>query len=331
MTPAQTVDQPALNSPAQPLVSVIIPAYNVATHIGEALQSVFNQTWSSYEVIVINDGSSDTETLEEALGPHRNRICYLKQENRGAAAARNEGLRVAKGRYVAFLDADDFWLPQYLSEQVNFIEGSKADLVYADALLTRDSGISRGTYMEASPSQGEVTSVSLLSAKCNVITSGVLARRDVIIEVGMFDETIRRGHDFDLWFRLTKHGARLSYQRQVLLGYRISESGLSGDSEQQILRELTLLDILQRRGGLTPEEEDALKATLSRNKIGLALERGKAQLLKQHFSEAQKSFAEASAFSVNWKLRLALIGLRVAPRMLRHVYLWRTKARVGDK
>jgi hypothetical protein len=181
--------------------------------------------------------------------------------------------------------------------------------------------------MEASPSQGEVTSVSLLSAQCSVITSGVLARRDVINEVGMFDETIRRGHDFDLWFRLTKHGARLSYQRQVLLGYRVSESGLSGDLEQQILRELTVLGLLQQRGGLTREEEDALKAALSRNKMGLALERGKAQLLKRDFTEARKSFAEAKAFSVNWKLRLALIGLRVVPRMLRRFYLWRCKVR----
>src|SRR5678815_4195555 len=118
-----------------PIVSVIIPAYNAAEYIRAALDSIFSQTLSDYEAIVINDGSPDTSQLEHALTPYLSRIVYLKQENRGAAAARNAGLRIARGRFVAFLDADDFWLPDYLTRQIDFLNTSNADLVYADAEL----------------------------------------------------------------------------------------------------------------------------------------------------------------------------------------------------
>src|SRR5712664_587865 len=93
--------------PKQPLVSVIIPAYKVAPFINETLNSVFVQTFTDYEVIVINDGSPDTEELEGTLDYYRSRILYIRQDNRGAGAARNAGLRTARGRFIAFLDGDD--------------------------------------------------------------------------------------------------------------------------------------------------------------------------------------------------------------------------------
>ncbi|HVQ37505.1 MAG TPA: glycosyltransferase family 2 protein, partial [Pyrinomonadaceae bacterium] len=117
-----------------PKVSIVMPAYNVSTYIGETLDSVFAQTWTDYEVIVVNDGSPDTVELERALGPYRPRIRYIKQNNLGAGAARNEGLRAAQGEFIAFLDADDLWFPNYLEEQLRFIRENDYDLVCADAM-----------------------------------------------------------------------------------------------------------------------------------------------------------------------------------------------------
>jgi len=104
-----------------PVVSVIIPAYNVAPFIGDTLRSVLAQTFSEYEVIIINDGSPDTVELESVLAPYLDRIIYLKQENQGAGAARNTGLRAARGEFVAFLDGDDQWLPAFLEKQLKLI------------------------------------------------------------------------------------------------------------------------------------------------------------------------------------------------------------------
>lgn len=301
-------------------VSVIIPAYNAANYITAALDSISSQTFKDYEVIVINDGSPDTLQLEQALAPYLSRIIYLKQENRGAASARNAGLRIARGRLVAFLDADDFWLPDYLRSQINFIESSKADLVYADAELIGDSELSGRTYMETAPSSGGVNAESLLALRCNVITSGVVARRQPIIEVGMFDEAIKRGHDFDLWLRLAKHGALLTYQRRVLLKHRILESGLSGDIASQNQRALKVLDTIRQRGDLTAREESTLERTLQKIQAGIDLELGKGFLRQRNFGKAAEAFRGANQFYGSWKLRLVLLALRLAPNTLRRLF-----------
>src|SRR5262245_48281148 len=104
-----------------PAVSVVIPAYNCADFIAETLDSVFSQTFDNYEVIVINDGSPDTESLERVLAPFQDRIVYLKQDNQGPSGARNSAIRHARSAYVAMLDSDDIWLPDYLAEQMQFI------------------------------------------------------------------------------------------------------------------------------------------------------------------------------------------------------------------
>ena len=153
-----------------PTVSVIIPAYNAAKFIGEALDSVFTQTFTSHEVIVVNDGSHDTDELERELKRYPEALRYIKQENQGAAAARNTGLRAAAGEFVAFLDADDTWLPDFLEKQMEFLKRSKADLVYADALLSGESPLAGRTFMEMEPSRGDVTPENLLGIKVTVLT-----------------------------------------------------------------------------------------------------------------------------------------------------------------
>ncbi|HEX8135958.1 MAG TPA: glycosyltransferase family 2 protein [Pyrinomonadaceae bacterium] len=312
---------PARESAAPPAVSIIIPAYNVAAYIGETLASVMAQTFTDYETIIINDGSPDTPELERVLEPYSDRIVYLKQENRGAASARNSGLRRARGRYVAFLDADDWWTPEYLGEQVAFIEsGEGYDLVYCDALITGDSPLRGRTYMDVSPSRGAVTFESLLTQQCNVITSGVLARTGVILDTGMFDEELRRAHDYDLWLRLARKGARLGYQRKVLARYRIRAGNLSGDTIQQTERDLIVYEKTMKRDGLTAKERRVLEKVIARHRSHLNLERAKMQLAQGDFAAACEEFEHANRFQRRLKLRLILFWLRLAPRSLQRVY-----------
>jgi glycosyltransferase involved in cell wall biosynthesis len=100
------------------MVSVIVPAYNTSAYIGETLESIFAQTYRDYEVIVINDGSPDTEELERVLNQFQRRIRYIRQENRGLAGARNRGISYAAGEFLAFPDRDDLWFPDFLLEQL---------------------------------------------------------------------------------------------------------------------------------------------------------------------------------------------------------------------
>ena len=301
-------------------VSIIIPAFKAAEFIGEALASVAAQTFSSHEVIVINDGSPDTEELERELKRYPARLRYIKQENRGAAAARNTGLRAAGGEFVAFLDADDTWLPTFLEKQIAFLKRTNADLVYADALLFGESPLAGRTFMKMHPSRGAVTPESLLAMKVTVLTSTVLARKAAILEVDLFDETLRRGQDFDLWLRLAKRQARFAYQWEVLAHHRIVESGLSGDMISQLKRTLAVLEAIKSKELLTSSENAALQANMNRARRLLALEVGKEKLLRRDFAGARHSFDEAKKFRHSWKLILVSLGLRVAPEVLWRIY-----------
>jgi glycosyltransferase involved in cell wall biosynthesis len=307
-----------------PLISVIIPAYNVAPYIGETLDGVFAQTFTDFEVIIVNDGSPDTEQFERAIQPYRERICYLKQENCGASAARNAGLRAARGELIAFLDADDLWSPNYLDEQLNFMREFHCDLACADAMIFGVSADAGRTYMEslmeAAPSRGRVTFLELVNADRSLITSGVVARRDQILEVGLFDEALRNAQDLDLWLRLARHGARLAYQRRVLLHYRSRPNSLTGDAINSHERELRVFDKIEQSYELEPAERAEVAPVIRNRRALLEYELGKLHLLPGDFAQARESFARANSLKPGWKSRLALLLTRVAPRLLQTLY-----------
>jgi len=318
--------RPQREAETQPVVSVIIPAFKAAEYIGETLDSVFAQTFDRHEVIVINDGSPDTEELESVLKRYPANLKYIKQANRGAAAARNTGLRATAGEFVAFLDADDKWSPNFMEKQMELLKRTRADLVYSDALLTGESPLAGRTFMELQPSRGEVTPEKLLALEVTVLTSTVLARKAPILEVGLFDESLRRGHDFDLWFRLAKLGARFAYQSEILAEHRVVESGLSGGTISQLNRTLTVLETIKKRAGLTRSEDAALHANMRRTLREIALEDGKEKLRGKDFAGALHSFNEAKRFRQSWKLRLVCLGLRIAPETLWRIYNRRAAA-----
>ncbi len=312
-----------------PVVSIIIPACNVAPYIGETLDSVFAQTFADYEVIVINDGSPDTEELERTLARFIDRISYIKQENRGASAARNAGLRAARGEFVAFLDADDLWLPNYLDEQIKFIRGHETDLVCADAEVFSDSSNDEKTYMESlmadAPPTGGVTFLGLLGAEQSLITSGVVVRRKLVFDVGLFDEALRNSQDFDLWLRLARHETRMAYQRRVLLRYRSRNNSLSGDEVNVHRRELRVLEKVEREYDLSPVERAEVVSVIERRRAVLEFELGKLYLAQGEFVRARESFGEANRLRRSLRTRVAVWSSRVAPRLMQTLYVRRLR------
>ena len=303
-----------------PLVSVIIPAYNSAEFMGETLDSVFAQTYAHLEVIVINDGSADTPELEQVLQRYPSNLRYIKQENQGAGAARNAGLRDATGELIAFLDADDTWEPQFLEKLLALLKQTESDLVFSDARLFGDPKLDGLTFMQVEPSNGPVTPENLLSVTVCVLTSTVLARKKPILDAGLFDVSIRRGQDFDLWLRLSKAGARMAYTREVLAHHRIVASGLSGGAISQLERTLSVIETVKARMQLTKSEQDALETNRSRTLRELATELGKKKLLERDFSGALESFNEAQKIQHVWKVFFVCLGLRIAPGMLWRIY-----------
>jgi glycosyltransferase involved in cell wall biosynthesis len=304
-----------------PLVSVIIPAYNVSQYISEALDSILSQDFRDFEIIVVNDGSEDTEELERVLRPYQQRITYLKHENKGISSARNTALRIARGDYIALLDADDIWLDNKLSKQVSFIQSGGYDFVYADAFLFGDSPWPPGTtFMDMSPSNGQVTLESLLALRCCVVVSTVLAKKQAIFDAGMFDEQVRVTEDFDLWMRMALNGSRFGYQRDVLAKYRYRADSVSANRINLHEGALQVLDWVNLRNDLKQRERQALERTAGTLRAKLSLERCKLMILQGDFDGARRLLSHLGTQSKSWKVFLARIGLRAGPRLLQRVY-----------
>ena len=304
-----------------PAVSVIIPAYNAARYIGEALDSVFAQTFSDYEVIVVNDDSPDTFELERALAPYRERVVYIKQENRGPGGARNTAIQASRGERVALLDSDDAWLPSFLAEQMEVLREKPAlDLIYADAMLFGDSPSAGRTFMQFNPSRGPVTFESLLSGECTIITSCVVARKQALVAAGLFDESFYHSEDFDLWLRLARRGGQISYLPRVLARHRLHAASLGADDRRLIEGELKVYQKLLRELPTSARECELVRARMERRRADLALEDGRQQFMAGRYSQAAEALERANGFYHSRKLRLVLLGLRAAPRLLRRVY-----------
>jgi len=299
-----------------PAVSVIIPAYNATAYICDALESVFAQTCTNFEVIVINDGSPDTDEFERAIAPYRRRIVYLKQENRGPSAARNAGIKYARGEYVAFLDADDAWYPTYLAEQMRILEATPSlDLIYSDLLLYTDSVSTGIPYMQKCPSKGPVTFESVLQEHCQIPTSNAVARKRAVIEAGLFDEQFWRSEDFDLWLRMAYNGAKMSYQEKLLGRHRVRSEGLSGDNVRMLEGMVQVLLKLERTLHLPLGTRALLQAEIAKSQAQYELEQGKRYLYEGKFGEAAEWFEKANRFFQRTRLRFVLIGLKIAPRL----------------
>ena len=298
-----------------PKISVIIPAYNVAPFVKETLDSVFAQTYKNFEVILINDGSDDTAELENALAPFFDKIVYGKQENRGVSQTRNAAICRARGEILAFLDGDDLWLPEFLESQLNFLEKTGFDMVYCDALIFGEPLFAGKTYMQTAPSNGAVTPESLISTDCNVITSGTMLKKKLIAEFGMFDKEFSGMEDFDLWFRLAKNGARIGYQRAVLLKYRMRPNGLSGTNIERAKRVIYALNVINSKYELNETERLVWERQKAISEAELEIEKCKFCLANGDFAEAQAHIAEANRFYRKPKLIVVAGLLRFSPKL----------------
>lgn len=317
----------------RPRVSVIIPAFNTAEFIVEALESVFNQTFQEYEVIVVNDGSPDTPEFERLIAPYLERLVYLKQENLGPSTARNAGVLKAKGEFVAFLDSDDAWEPNYLALQTKALEENSAlDLIYADALLIGE-GVPAGlTFMKAAPSKGPVTFESLLRADCSIITSCVVARKASLLKVGLFDPEFVRSEDAHLWLRLAHSGASLAYRTDIIARHRVHGDSLSADMTRMFKSQIKVFEKLGRQLELTAPQTRAVAEAVCRCRADIDFHLGKKQFKSGNYRQAVIALRSANEFYRSLKLRLVLGGLRVAPRVLGLAYrLRRNPSRVRDE
>jgi glycosyltransferase involved in cell wall biosynthesis len=186
-----------------PQVSVIIPTYNRAQYIEESIRSVLVQSYTDLEVVVVDDGSvDDTEKVVSAIADPRLR--YIRQENRGRSNARNHALSLARGKYVAFLDSDDLYLPGKIELQVDYLKKHpNVGMVYTSAYCINDGGEMLADRYEATVS-GRIYEQIAFFTPVTITLPTVMTYREVMDHVGGFDENMHRFEDTDMWRRISK-------------------------------------------------------------------------------------------------------------------------------
>lgn len=209
--------------------SVVISVYNKEAHIEDTLQSVLNQTYGDYEVIVVNDASTDaSEKIIQDLKDERISY-YASVTNQGAGATRNLGISKSSGEYIALLDGDDVWEPTFLEEILRLQEALPQHAVFATAVLVEDKARSvPSRYSLDTSTNGEFLDLDYFksSLKNTILTSSsTVVHQSVFKNIGTYDSTIKSGQDTDLWIRIGLH-YRVAFSTKLLVTYRHAPQSL---------------------------------------------------------------------------------------------------------
>ncbi|MBS1811265.1 MAG: glycosyltransferase [Acidobacteria bacterium] len=290
-----------------PEVSVVIPTYNSASYLIEAVESVLAQTYQDFEVLVIDDGSTD-ET-EQIMRRYQAPVRYIRQQNGGVSVARNRGIAESRGRYVAFLDADDIWLPHKLARQIAALRQQPHDQVCYSAFTVVDFALNP---IEVRRSQRQGSALEDLLTRGNVVAtpSTVLCERTLFDSVGSFDPALSQCADWDMWVRLAARTEFL-YLDEPLVTYRQHSNNMSRNAP---LLEYDSVQVLSK-GFAMPELPESLharrQAALARNYMVLA----GTYFHAQHYRDFVLCVARAVTMDVHQIRYLTAFPQRMAARL----------------
>lgn len=278
-------------------ISVVLPTYNRAHFLQAAVDSVFNQTVPIHELILVDDGSTDETraVVDRMSGPIR----YVHQQNRGPAAARNRGMREAKGNWIAFQDSDDLWVADKIQAQISFL-ARNPHLEFLFGHLSNFSGPREGgpeilnhevyAYLKSHASDLQDLFVWLL-VENPVPTPSVIFHRKCLEKVGYFDETLRCCEDYEYWLRFAYH-CRAGFIDKVLVKRRMHDENLINNYAFRFEQLLAVLELIPRK---YPRLSGAAEAALCR-----ALTKTRYRLGSWYFKE--RNFGQACQFlgRVQW-------------------------------
>jgi len=235
-----------------PQVSIIIPTFNCAHYLERAIESVLAQTFTDYEIIVADDGSTDN--TRELIGRYDGRINYLYQTNRGLSSARNLALSKASGDLIAYVDADDMWYPHKLETQVGFLATHpECGFVHSDfTVIDEANRVTHRRFNHEPPRQVPQGACLMdLLRRCHIQIPTVVERRDCFDRAGNFDERLKNVQDYFHWISVAMNGMAIGYVDEPLAMYRRTAGSLSS-SQRWVLEDLVaMFHILLRNRRLT--------------------------------------------------------------------------------
>lgn len=233
-----------------PIVSIIIPIYNRVQYLPAALDSVYAQDYTDYEIILVDDGSQDDirSAVEQAHRQDKPAVRYVRQDNRGPAGARNRGIREAQGRLIAFHDSDDQWYPNFLSRTVPFLTSGEYDWVSTASMriVVNEKGEEIRRHVILDQTCSDFQSLFFETIEFNVMggPSQNILKKECFEKYGYFREDLRIRDDWEMWLRLLKAGCRVKEIPEPLYQYKIRADSITKTSMDQSLR--NTFDVLRQ-------------------------------------------------------------------------------------
>lgn len=235
------------------LVSIILPTYNRDWIISRAIESVLSQSYTNYELIIIDDGSTDN-TLE-VIEPYGNKVKYFYVENSGVAAARNKGISLSEGEFIAFIDSDDIWEVDKLEKQVLLFDNNPSyDLCYCGVNYYHNNALERDTLSHYGLIKNGFVFSKLLK-KPSIATSSVVIRAKILKNIGTFNENFKLFEDRDLWLRIALNH-RIYFLPNILVKmHRFSDANnlTNQESEMKIYYQILLKKLLTSKNLNIPD------------------------------------------------------------------------------
>jgi glycosyltransferase involved in cell wall biosynthesis len=298
----------------KPLVSAIIPTYNRAHIVGEAIESILAQTYPNVEVIVVDDGSTDNtlETLERFGG----RIRVISQENAGPASARNRGTSVSNGDLIAFLDSDDVWLPAKLERQVTLLSkvGDAVPCCLCNILMRwrdREFASFDRAWLRPSTAEGVWVNVDeVLATRFVLFNQGVVIRRDVVSRIGGFDEDLRFMEDYDLPLRLSLEGPWAVIREPMVIWRETKASWYKQSQHEDLCQKACTLQVFER---LSARVDETVGRKRLRRYVTWELKRAQRQLFAARLGQRGSRQATAVAHALQMIERLRQSVYRRSP------------------
>jgi glycosyltransferase involved in cell wall biosynthesis len=297
---------------AAPTFSVIIAAYQAAGTIAEAIESALEQTAAPHEVVVCDDGSTDD--LEGAVAPYRDRIVLLRQANGGEGSAKNAAARAATGDFVAILDADDAYLPERLEALAELASvRPDLDILATDAFFEVDGQVAGRFNSERHPFAVLNQRSAILER--NFILGNAAVRRERLLGIGGFDESLEIAEDWDCWIRLILDDAVAGSVDQPLARYRIRPQSLSAHRSAAFRFRVRVLEKAAKRDDLAAAERRTLERSLRRHRQRAVLAEAEAALAERRPDSRRSALAVTfgRGFGLRTRLKAALAAL--APRL----------------
>ncbi len=244
----------------KPKVSIVIPAYNAENTLSETIESVLQQTFTNYELIIVNDGSEDsTEKIAKKYSRKNKQVKVISQKNQGPAAARNNGFKNSNGKYLIWVDADDLWLPSRLKVLVSFLDKNQTyDLATTDAYLWYPPEKPKQKYYSNIKNTNKLDFQNLL--KTNFVFTSTLMRKIVFEKTKGLDpdRKLISVEDYEFWLRVLYDQFRIKIIKKPLVWYRQSSTSLSAQALKQNLALYHLFTKIERKLKLSPFDQETI-------------------------------------------------------------------------